>query len=190
MLTFIGLDFPGDPARNRLETPKRAATLRALQDFFHTTPAQAFLMLDDDALSTANPHRGRTLVISSHGNPRSFGTYAPEAFLDLLVGKGFEQGSFEAIYLMSCNSADAPEDSGVVTNFAIELKRLMVLRGIDCKVYGTRGKLSFELESHDAGGGSVYYTTLSMCIRSPSEDPRLSGHTYGLDEGLLLAQVA
>ena len=190
MLTFLGLSFPDNPVRDRLEAPKRAAKLKALQEFFHTSPAHAFYMLDDDALSTGNPDRGDVLVINSHGSPTRFARYTAQQFLDQLISKGYEKGSFSAIYLMACKSAFAPEDTGVMTNFAIELKRLLIMRDMDCKVYGTRGNLTYKLAEHDAGGGMSYYTVTSMAIRSPSEDPSIQGHTYSVSDGLLLAQAA
>lgn len=190
MLTLMGLNFPDNPVRDRLEAPKRAAKLKALEAFFHTSPAQAFYMLDDDALSTRNPDRGKILVVNSHGSPSRFARYTPTQFLDQLVSKGYEKGSFGAIYLMACKSAHSPEDTGVMTNFAIELKRLLIMRDMDCKVYGTRGNLSYKLQEHQVAGGMHYYSVTSMYIKSPSDNPTIKGHTYSVEDGLLLAQAA
>jgi len=192
MLTFLGLSFPDNPERDRLEAPRRAAKLKKLQSYFDTSDATAFYMLSEDALSKSNKKRGDILVINSHGNAHEFARYRPDAFLDMLTSKGFEEGSFKAIYLMACRSAQQPEDNGALGTFAVGLKRLLNMRGIDCKVYGTRGNLSYTLEEHDTDGGMTYFEATDMWVKSPTiTDPETGKpFRYNMEEGILLAQVA
>lgn len=172
MLTYMSLDWDNQALRS--------AKLKALQDYYSTSAAKAFNMLADDAMSTATRDRGDTLVINSHGNEHVFAGYDPAQFLQQLIGKGLEEGSFSAIYLMACKVGHASQDNSVITNFARDLKRALVGQGIFAKVYAPRGLLTYTYEDRHASG-QTYYEITDMYIQSPERN-------YPLDQGMLLVQ--
>ena len=172
MLTYMALDWD--------HQSYRAAKLKALQAFYGTTEAKAFAMLAADAMSPANKDRGPDLVINSHGNAQVFGGYDPAAFLTQLQGKGFQNGSFKAIYLLACKVGEASQDNSIVTNFARDLKLALTGAGIDVKLYAPRGTLDYDIVEETRLGQTVPVVT-RIFIDTPERQ-------YPLSEGMLLVQ--
>lgn len=172
MLTFMGLDFDN--------APTRAAKLKALQDYFKTSDATAFHMLADNAMATTNAGRGKDLVVNSHGNSKVFAGYSAQQFFDLLLSKGFEQGSFDRLYLMACSVGEQHQDNGLIDNFARDLHRILIGAGINIKLYAPRGYLAYKLHT-ETKSGQTYYVVDKTYIKSPERD-------YPLSEGLLLVR--
>ena len=170
MLTFMALEWDNQALRS--------AKLKALQDYYHTTPGKAFAMLARDAMSPTTSGRGDKLVINSHGNSKVFGGYDPRAFLEELYSKGFDEGSFPEVYLMACKVGLASQDNSIITNFARDLKRLFIGDGITAKLYAPRGTLTYEYREEHASG-QTYYVITKMYIETPERN-------YPLEEGMLL----
>lgn len=170
MLVFLGLDWDS--------APMRAAKLKALQDYFSTSAAKALTMLSGTALSKANSERGKVLVINSHGNEQVFGGYDAEAFMQQLQARGFEDGAFDAVYLMACNSGKQDQDNTTINTFATQLKRKFANAGVKTKLYATRGTLTYRYKTEQVDHQTFYVIT-EMYVHSPERN-------YPLSEGLLL----
>lgn len=170
MLTFMALDWDNQALRS--------AKLKALQDYYQTTAPTAFNMLSAGAMSPDTSGRGDTLVINSHGNAQVFAGYDPDQFYAELVSKGFAEGSFSAVYLMACKVGHASQDNSIITNFARDLKRVLVNNGISAKLYAPRGTLSYTYEERQASG-QTYYVITDTFIKTPERN-------YPLIEGMLL----
>ncbi len=170
MLTYMSLDHDSQPIR--------AAKLKALQDYFKTSPASAFAMLAADSLARTNAQRGDTLVVNSHGNDKVFAGYDAAAFFQQLASKGFAAGSFKSLYLMACKVGAQAQDNSILNNFAKDLKRLLNENGIEINVYAPRGLLSYSLQEEQKEG-QTFYKVARMYIGSPERE-------YTLAEGLLL----
>ena len=170
MLTYMSLDWDNQALRS--------AKLKALQDYYGTSPAKAFNMLAANAMAPNTSDRGDVLVVNSHGNAKVFAGYDPQAFLDHLETKGFAEASFSAVYLMACKVGEASQDNSIITNFARDLKRLMIGRGITAKLYAPRGTLSYHYEERQASG-QTYYEITDTFIKTPERN-------YPLSEGMLL----
>lgn len=171
MLTYMSLEYDN--------AAKRAAKLKALQDYFHTSAGKPFAMLPENALAPSNRDRGDILVVNSHGNGSEFADYDASGFLEELLGKGLAPGSFKAIYLMACNVGEQAQDNSILNNFAKELKGLLKIEGIDVKLYAPRGTLSYWLVTETVDN-QEYYRVTDMYIETPERN-------YPLEEGLLLA---
>ena len=172
MLTFIGLDVD-DAAR-------RAAKLKALQTYFDTSPATSFHLLSRTSLSTSNASRGRELIVSAHGDAKSFGGYTPEHFYDLLESKGFGPGSFARFYLMALSADTQQQDYGLLDDFARALHRILIREGIQISLYAPRRYLDYELHV-EIRRDQTFYVANKMFIKAPERE-------YPLSEGMLLVQ--
>lgn len=172
MLTYMALDWDNQAYR--------AAKLKALQAWYKTTDAKAFAMLPADAMSPATSDRGADLVINSHGNAKVFAGYGPAAFLAQLQGKGFQTGSFGAIYLLACKVGVASQDNSIITNFARDLKIALIGAGIDVKLYAPRGILDYDIVN-ETKLGQTYPVVTRIFIDTPERQ-------YPLSEGMLLVQ--
>lgn len=170
MLTYMALDWDNQAARS--------AKLKALADYYHQPDFTAFKMLGADVMAPTKTGGKQKLIINSHGNANVFAGYSPESFLTQLMSKGFAEGSFPEIYLMACKVGEASQDNSIITNFARDLKRLLVGHGITAKLYAPRGILTYSLERKQASG-QTYYTVTEMFIKAPERN-------YPLDEGMLL----
>ena len=109
-----------------------------------------------------------------------FGGYDPAAFLTQLQGKGFQDGSFKAIYLLACKVGEASQDNSIVTNFARDLKLALTGAGIDVKLYAPRGTLDYDIVEETRLGQTVPVVT-RIFIDTPERQ-------YPLSEGMLLVQ--
>lgn len=170
MLTYMSLVWDNQAIRS--------AKLKALQDYYKTTPAKAFNMLSGDAMATTTAKRGAALIINSHGNAKVFAGYDPDAFLAQLQSKGFAEGSFQSVYLMACKVGEASQDNSIITNFARDLKRKFVGHGITAKLYAPRGTLAYAYKEKHASG-QTYYEITDTYIKTPERN-------YPLSEGMLL----
>jgi hypothetical protein len=173
MLIFAGLE--GDPA------PLRAAKLKALQDYYRESAPRAWNMLGPTDLAKSNRNRGTTLVVNSHGNNKSFGGMDAQQFFAALQEKGFEDGSFEAVYLMACSVGEQSQDNSIYGGFALDLFRLFREHTISAKIYAPRGFLTY-VYHEERKEQETYYVVDKMYIATPERN-------YPLSEGVLLVQV-
>ena len=169
MLVYAGNDGD-DPA-------SRAAKLKALQAIFAEPGVSALAMLAADALSKANAQRGTRLVINSHGNQDTFADMTPDQFYAELVSKGFQNGAFQALYLVACNVGQQNQRGAIVGNFARDLDLLFKQQLVDIALYAPRGVVSYTLQTVTQRGESFKKVT-AIVIRAPEKD-------YSFKEGML-----
>lgn len=173
MLVYAGLD--GDAA------DERGAKLKALQDYFHESSPRALNMLGATDLATSNGNRGKNLVVNSHGNRNTFADMDASHFLTTLQAKGFQESSFEAVYLMACKVGQQSQDNSIYDNFARDLFGLFRQHGISAKLYAPRGLLTYDVHK-ESKLGQTYWVVDKMYIATPERN-------YPLNEGLLLVHV-
>jgi len=172
MLIFAGLE--GDPA------DERAAKLKALQDYYHESAPRAWNMLGASDMAKSNTNRGSNLVVNSHGNRTTFAGMDAQHFFDALTAKGFQEGSFQAVYLMACKVGQQSQDTSIHENFARDLFRLFRQNAMSSKLYAPRGTLTYELHT-ETKLGQTYWVVDKMYIKTPERN-------YPLSEGVLLVQ--
>jgi hypothetical protein len=170
MLIFAGLE--GDaPA---LRAPK----LKALQEYYHESAPRAWNMLGASDMAKSNTNRGSNLVVNSHGSLTTFARMDAQQFFDALTAKGFQEGSFQAVYLMACEVGQQSQKNSILENFARDLFSLFQQNSIPSKLYAPRGTLAYDLHS-ETKLGQTYWVVDKMYIKTPERN-------YPLNEGVLL----
>jgi hypothetical protein len=174
MLIFAGLE------EDKID--ERAAKLKALQNYYHETNPRPWNMLGATDLAPSNKDRGKQLIVNSHGNRTSFADMDANKFYSKLVEKGFQDGSFEALYLMACKVGQQDQRGVILENFARDLFGLLRAKGVNLKLYAPRGTLTYEVKTETKLGQS-YYVVTNMYIESPERN-------YPLAEGMLLLNAS
>ncbi|MFD1743860.1 hypothetical protein ACFSE1_00125 [Rhizobium helianthi] len=167
MLVYLNVAKPG---------PIAADLLEALQEYYKTSPPVEFHTLDTDEMTPENSKRGEDLVFVTHGNTHKFGGHDAEAFFELLQSKGFQNGSFEKIYLIACQAGAQAQDNSILDNFARSFWDVLRSNYFDVKLYAPRGTVVFNRPSN------TFYIKPSPQARHDAPPDR----NYNLKEGMLL----
>jgi hypothetical protein len=169
MLVFAGMDAD--------DIHKRSAKLQALRDHYRESVPTDLMMLAPDALSKENEDRGTKLVITAPGTMRYFAGLDVNSFYEELVGKGFQNGAFQSLYLISCDHGRQDPHESIVSHFAHDLKLLFEQSQVDIALYAPRGRVRYSLQtiSHC---GETYYQVTAIVVHSAERD-------YPLSEGML-----
>jgi hypothetical protein len=169
MLVYAGME--GDNAA------ERSAKLKALKEHYNESDPTALEMLAATALGKSNTSRGTKLVINSHGNVDTFADLSAKAFYDKLVGKGFQNGAFQSLYLIACDVGQQDQKNTIVSNFARDLNLLLKQNQVDIALYAPRGVVTYAAKTVTQSGQSFYQVT-GIAVHTPERD-------YPLDEGML-----
>jgi hypothetical protein len=169
MLVFAGMDAD--------DSARRAAKLMALQDHYRESLPLCLDLLAPGALSKQNADRGTKLVINAPGTLRYFAGLDVNSFYEELVGKGFQNGAFQSLYLIACDDGRQEQHGPIVSHFAHDLKLLFKQSQIDIALYAPRGRVRYSLQSIAQSDEDIYQVT-AIVVHSAERD-------YPLSEGML-----